>query len=113
MAKAPERRSYVFFANRTAQDTYCAVPTSDPIPDFLLDGGWRFVGVFHGGKPRLYYFREKRAQAAIERRGYYIFTAPSARSLSDHALRMDDSPAAAETECDLPQGTSADRVTKP
>lgn len=71
--------SYVLFASRFAQDTYCAVPTSQPIPDFLVGAGWRFVRRLSGERRRQPGFKEEAAQEAIGRDGYYLFTAPSAR----------------------------------
>lgn len=82
MATSSIKGSYVLFACQFARDTYCAVPTSYPIPDFLVGPGWRFVAVLNRKRSRQPGFREKAAEAAISRDGYYLFTAPPARNAS-------------------------------
>lgn len=74
--------SYVLFACQFARDTYCVVPTSYPIPDFLVGPSWRFVAVLNRKRSGQPGFREKAAQADIRRDGYYLFTASPARNAS-------------------------------
>lgn len=80
MGASSIKGSYVLFACQFARDTYCAVPTSYAIPEFLVGPGWRFVAVLNRKRSRQPGFREKAAQAAIRRDGYYLFTAPPARN---------------------------------
>lgn len=80
MGASSIKGSYVLFACQFARDTYCAVPTSYAIPEFLVGPGWRFVAVLNRKRSRQPGFREKAAEAAIGRDGYYLFTAPPARN---------------------------------
>ena len=74
-AKTPTR-SYVIFESRFAQDLFCAVPTSLPIPDFLTDAGWQFRGTLgkRGFMPPG--FRAASARTAASRDGFYLFSPP-------------------------------------
>ena len=74
-AKTPTR-SYVVFESRFAQDLFCAVPTSLPIPGFLTDAGWQFRGTLgkRGFMPPG--FRAAAARKAASRDGFYLFSPP-------------------------------------
>ncbi|AWB25921.1 hypothetical protein DA075_34545 [Methylobacterium currus] len=74
-AKTPTR-SYVVFESRFAQDLFCAVPTSLPIPVFLTDAGWQFRGTLGKRGFRPPGFRAAAARKAASRDGFYLFSPP-------------------------------------
>lgn len=72
-------RSYIIFRCRFAQDMFCAVSTSGPIPEFLLGAGWAFQGT-HGKRGfRQVGLKPTLAQVDARHGGYHIFASPRRR----------------------------------
>ena len=61
--------SYNIFC-RPESDVYCAVPEDRPVPSFLLDGAWRFLGKVEDGAAGAL---PRSARVAVRFNGFYIF----------------------------------------
>lgn len=72
----PSTRTYVIFEARFAQDLFCAVPTSLPIPDFLAGAAWQFRGTLGKRGFRPPGFKAASARTAVSRDGFYLFSPP-------------------------------------
>jgi hypothetical protein len=71
---------YILFECRFARDLFCAVPSSSPIPDFLVAGGWKFRGTLGKRGLRQSGFRASAARTAVCRDGFYLFVSPSCKA---------------------------------
>ena len=74
--------TYLIFKCRFARDVFCAIPRGDPIPDFLIGAGWRFLGTLGKRGLKTPGFKPAQAQAAVRSDGYYLFVAPAPASVS-------------------------------
>ena len=75
--KGIEAQSYIVFEARFAQDLFCAVPKSSPIPDLLIGAGWGFRGTLSRHWSSLCGFKAAEARTAVEREGFYLFMVSS------------------------------------
>jgi hypothetical protein len=69
-------RSCIVFECRFARHLFCAIPTSCPIPDFLIGPAWRFRGTLGKRGFALSGFKPASARAAVHRDGFYLFMSP-------------------------------------
>ncbi len=64
--------SHNLFRRKDTSDLYCAVPESRPVPPFIRNPVWEFVGKVDRKAPPLG-FRERAARLAMQHHGFYAF----------------------------------------
>lgn len=69
-------RSYLVFECQFAQNLFCAIPTSCPIPEFLIGRAWVFRGTLGKRGFKLSGFMPASARMAVQRDGFCLFMSP-------------------------------------
>ncbi len=76
MPDAAALRSYIVFECQFAQNLFCAIPTSWPVPEFLIGPAWVFRGTLGKRGFKLSSFKPASARMAAQRDGFYLFMSP-------------------------------------
>lgn len=76
LPNASALRSYLVFESQFAQNLFCAIPTSCPIPEFLIGRAWVFRGTLSKRGFKLSGFKPASARMAVQRDGFYLFMSP-------------------------------------
>lgn len=69
-------RSYLVFECQFAQNLFCAISASCPIPEFLIGRAWVFRGTLGKRGFKLSGFKPASARMAVQRDGFYLFMSP-------------------------------------